>query len=375
MRLSSLFADRYRSIRREKIHLNDFILFIGSNGSGKSTVLDALRFLGEAVQKHDLREPVFARGGMSHLAWKGETADRVTLSIRLKDGRKEFEWGLRLVGNGYVFHVEEHLDQLRPGSPAVRLLDANRGEGWWRSGAEHRVGLKQAPTACALSAAAADASFRARGVAEFIRRWGFLDPSPFLLSRERTRANSARLDPYGRNLEGTLRALHLSSPETLKRITELTRSILGQFSEMEPRASQDRFDLVRREPELQFPIQRMGLSGGTLRMLALLVALHAEAGASLIGIEEPENHLHPTALSPLLDYLWGMQNRVQCVLTTHSPLLLDYLDAPEVVRAVQRDGQRGTTVEEPVNPDRVRRALEASGFSLGEFYETTGFGS
>ena len=375
MKLSTLRAYRFRSLRRQEIHLNSFNLFIGANASGKSTILDALRFLSEAVRTRDVREPVFARGGMLHLAWRGEEAHRIDLSIRLNDSDKEIEWGLRLVRNGYEFQVEEHLDELHPDSPPTRLLDAIRGEGWWWSGNRGRVVLKQAPTLCALSAAAADASFPARDVAEFIGRWGFFDPSPFLLRRDWVGLDSGRLDHYGRNLGGTLHALRLSSPKRLRRIVESTRAIVGLPSLVEPRESEDRYYFVQREPGLQFPVHQMGVSRGTLRILALMTALHAETGANLIGIEEPENYIHPTAMSALLDHFRDVQDRIQFTVTTHSPLLLDYLDAPEAVRVVRRDSKEGTIVEDQADPEGVRQALEASGFSLGEFYETKGFGS
>ena len=375
MKLATLRADHYRSVRRQEIHLNDFNLFIGANASGKSTILDVLRFLSEAVRTRDFREPVFTRGGVLHLAWKGAEAKQIELSIRLNDAGKEFEWVLRLVRSGYEFQVEEHLDELRPDSPPARLLDATRGEGWWWSGDQGRVELKQAPTSCALSAAAADASFPARDVAEFIGRWGFFDPSPFLLRRDWTGLDSSRFDHYGRNLGGTLHALSRSSPETLERIVGVTRAIVGLPSHIEPRESENRFYFVQHEPGLQFPVHQMGVSSGTLRMLALMTALHSEPGTNLIGIEEPENYVHPTALSAFLNHLRDVQDRIQFMVTTHSPLLLDFLNAPEAVRVVRRDKHAGTTVEEQEDPEGVRKALEASGFGLGEFYETKGFGS
>ena len=377
IKLSTLRAYHYRSLRRQEIQLNDFNLFIGANASGKSTILDALRFLGEAVRTRDFQEPVFSRGGVLNLAWKGEEAQRIELSIRLNDGGKQFEWAVRLVRTRarYGFQVEERLDELRSDSPPVTLLAADRGEGWWWSGDKGRVALKQAPTSCALSAASADASFPARGVAEFIGRWGFFDPSPFLLRRDWTGLKSSRFDPYGRNLGGTLHALHVASPETLKRIVEITRSIVGLPSEIEPRETEDRFYFVQREPGLEFAVHQMGVSSGTLRILALITALHAKPGANLIGIEEPENYIHPTALAALLDHLRDVQDRIQFMVTTHSPLLLDFLNEPEAVRVVQRDSQEGTIVKEPDNPEGVRQALKASGFGLGEFYETKGFGS
>ena len=142
MKLLTLRADHYRSLRRQEIHLNDFNLFIGGNASGKSTILDVLRFLSEAVRTRDFREPVFARGGVLHLAWKGEDADRIELGVRLTDTEKEFEWTIRLIRDGYGFQVEERLNELHLNSPPVQLLEASRGEGWWWSGVKGKVRLR-----------------------------------------------------------------------------------------------------------------------------------------------------------------------------------------------------------------------------------------
>ena len=76
MKLLNLQAHHYRSLRDEIIPLKDLNLFIGTNASGKSTILDALRFLHEGVQERDFRPPVFSRGGIVHVAWKGEEAHR-----------------------------------------------------------------------------------------------------------------------------------------------------------------------------------------------------------------------------------------------------------------------------------------------------------
>ena len=376
MKLLKLGARRYRSLRDVDIELNSLNVFIGANASGKSTILDALRFLHEGVQTRDFHGPVFTRGGIVHLAWKGESADRIELAVRLEEEGRTFEWSLRLIRDGHEFYVEERIDELPRRSPPVQVLYANRGEGWWWSGEKgDRVRLKQAPTACALAAAAADASFPARGIAQFVGRWGFFDPNPFLLRRDWSGLDSSRFDPYGRNLGETLYRLQQSSPEMLEKIVAATREVVGLPREIEPRESDDRFYFVQFEPGLQYPVHQMGSSSGTLRMLALMTALLAQPETNLIGIEEPENYVHPTALSAFIEHLLKAGNRVQFMVTTHSPLLLDFLNEPAAVRVVRRSEGQGTTVETSGNIAGVRKALEASGFGLGEFYETKGFGA
>ena len=375
MKLSSLVARNYRSLRDTTIVLGDFTLFIGANASGKSSILDALRFLSEAVQARDFRAPVFSRGGILNLAWKGQEANQVELVVILEDKSRRFEWSARLMRQTHDFHVEEQIYETPYGSPPIQLLSAERGEGWWWSGERgERVPLKQPLSTCALAAASADASFPAREIAEFVGRWGFFDPNPFLLRRDWSLPDSVRFDTYGRNLGETLYALWTTDPHTLEKIVSATRSVVGIPSEIEPRESEDRFYFVQREPGLQFPVNQMGVSSGTLRMLALMTALHGQPATTLIGIEEPENYIHPSALSSFVEHILDARDRVQFMVTTHSPLLLDSLDDPAAVNVVRRDDLNGTTVLKESDPASVRKGLEASGFGLGEYHETRGFG-
>src|SRR5437763_13302167 len=136
MKLLILKAFRYRSLRDETIPLADLNLFIGTNASGKSTILDALRFLHEGVQERDFKPPVFARGGIVHLAWKGEDARQIELLARFEDAGKTYEWSVRLTKEGYDFSIQEDVSEFRKGAPPSHLLSADKGRGWWWSAAK-----------------------------------------------------------------------------------------------------------------------------------------------------------------------------------------------------------------------------------------------
>ena len=377
MKLASLHIKNYRSVRDATVELGDLTVFIGANASGKSTILDALRFLNEAVQARDFRAPVFSRGGILNIAWKGQKADRIEFTAILDDGgNKRFEWSVRLVRQAYDFYADEQVRMIVSGHTPMLVLNAERGEGQWWSGQEgDRVKLKQPQTGCALAAASVDASFPAREVAEFVRTWGVFDPNPFLLRRDWNLADSGRLDNYGRNLGETLYALQTSAPDVLKKIVLATRSIVGLPSSIKVRESEDGFYFVQEEPGLRYPVNQMGVSSGTLRTLALMTALYARPETALVGIEEPENYIHPTDIPALVEHLLDARNRCQIAVTTHSPLLLDFIDDPSVMSIVRRDDYAETEIIRESAPDGVRRALEVSGFSLGEYYETRGFGA
>ena len=376
MKLSRIEVKRYRSIRDENIDFGHLNVFIGANASGKSAILDALRFLHEGVLARDFHPPMFSRGGFLNLAWKGEPARQIDIVARIKNDDKTFEWQVRLVREqGFDFSVNEQVSESRPGSPPIQLLSSERGSGWWWSGEEGRVEVRQDPTSCALAAASVDASFPARGIAEFVRGWGFFDPNPFLLRRDWAGFDSSRFDTYGRNLGATLYSIEKSSPQTLKAICSATRSMVGLPSNIELIEADDRFYFVQSEPGLEYPVNQMGVSSGTLRMLALMTAILGEPDVNLLGIEEPENYVHPASLADFIKYIADFGDRKQFMLTTHSPLLLNFLGDPASVCIVRRDAHKGTKVTRETNPDGVRAALDASGFGLGEFYEARGFGS
>ena len=375
MKLLRLKAKNYRSLRDVTVDFEDFNLFIGPNAAGKSTILDALRFLHEGMHARDFQGPILSRGGPLNLAWKGGVAHRIDLVVTLQNGNHSFEWSVQIDIQGYKFGVKEWVKQFLTGLPPVPLLDADGGMGrWWSANTEKRVEMQLPPTSCALAAASADTTFPARDIASFVRRWGFFDPNPFLLRRDWPGLEASRLDHYGRNLAETLYTLKSASPDVFDLIRSATQDIVGLPTSIEPRVSEDRRYYFVQKEGLRFTVHQMGVSSGTLRMLALMTALYGEQDANLLGIEEPENYVHPSALSAFVEHTRNSHGRVQFMVTTHSPLLLDLLDDPKVVYIVQRGDGTGTKVSKEKNPEGVRNALDESGFSLGEYYQTKGFG-
>src|SRR5262249_59399783 len=74
------------------------------------------------------------------------------------------------------------------------------------------------------------------------------------------------------------------------------------------------------------------MSDGTVRALGILLALHQIGNGApipLVGIEEPETALHPAAVGVLTDCLREAATRMQVLVTSHSPDLLDDKNVPD----------------------------------------------
>ena len=50
------------------------------------------------------------------------------------------------------------------------------------------------------------------------------------------------------------------------------------------------------------------------------------SGISIVGLEEPENSIHPALFQGFLDTLEGLADDMRIIITSHSPYLLQYLD-------------------------------------------------
>ena len=83
------------------------------------------------------------------------------------------------------------------------------------------------------------------------------------------------------------------------------------------------------------------LSSGVKDILVLLAAIHFSPRGSLLLIEEPENHLHPSAQKALAAILreTATADAKQTVLTTHSELFLEPFEPDQVVFIDRYEGR------------------------------------
>jgi hypothetical protein len=68
-------------------------------------------------------------------------------------------------------------------------------------------------------------------------------------------------------------------------------------------------------------VRSVGLSDGTLALLALSILPFLDNVPSFVAVEEPENGIHPKAIEVILESLQVMEKSQTCV-TTHSPIVV-----------------------------------------------------
>jgi predicted ATPase len=121
-------------------------------------------------------------------------------------------------------------------------------------------------------------------------------------------------------------------------------------------------------------IPATSISDGTLLTLALLTALVTTDRAQLILVDDLERGLHPKAVGDLVQQLRRIQEEdpeLQVVATSHSPYLVDFLRAEEVLLTSLDEEGYAVIKSLSDHPDYER---SKDFFDTGEFWSTVGEG-
>ncbi len=361
--LKRVSITNYKSIQSCDVSLGPLTFLVGLNGSGKSNFIDALRFCRDAL-----------RGTLEH-AFSERRASLRTLT-HFSSVPPGFSMGFNLeLGSGEIAYYGFSIGQQSPRGFHVEreecaVGNSDRDKFVVRHG---RLLFPSSPTEPGLlddRLFLVQASGRAeyRPVYDFLSNLEFYNPEPGVMKPNfDTPGPGDILEPDGVNAANVLERLAAESPDSKERIAEYMRRILPDLNRIEVE------DLNQTYKYLQF-VQgehrffAEGMSDGTLRSLAILIALFQRNSRSVrpsvVSIEEPEAGLHPAASRVLLSALIEASRHVQVLVTTHSADLLDTDEVePESVRAVE--SVSGSTRIGDVD-DITKQALQMKLYSTGE---------
>jgi predicted ATPase len=114
------------------------------------------------------------------------------------------------------------------------------------------------------------------------------------------------------------------------------------------------------------PILAKFASDGTLKMLAYLTVLYDPEPPQLVGIEEPENQLHPRLLPELAEECRKAAERSQLMVTTHSPFFVNGL-RPHELWVLYRDTKGYTQARRAEDMKGIAEFMKAGG-KLGHLW-------
>jgi predicted ATPase len=376
-RIEYLRVQNYRALRDVEFkNITPLMVLLGPNGSGKSTVFDVFNFLSECFQQ-GLRPAWDRRGRARELKTRGQDGPVVIeIKYREQPSQPVITYHLAIDESAKGPIVAEEWLQWRRGQygKPFRFLEYREGQGRAVSGEmpddqDQRIEtpLRSADLIAVNTLGQFAEHPRVAALREFITDWYVS-----YLSIEDTRGQpevgpQERLSKTGDNLANVVQYLKEQHPCRLKQIFETLRSRVPRLERVEAEPMQDgRLLLQIKDAPFERPVMSRYVSDGTLKMLSYLVVLMDPEPPQFIGIEEPENFLHPRLLPELAEECRAASERSQLLVTTHSPFFLNGT-TPEEVRVIYRDENGYSQVVRTADIQGITEFVKA-GASMGHLW-------
>ncbi len=384
-RIEKLTIKNYRALRDVTLDdIQPLSVFIGANGSGKSTFFDVFAFLAECFQV-GLRKAWDKRGRFRELRSRGSNEPiEIELAYREYENAPRITYHLTIDEHDNRPYVAEEWLQWRRkkkhGLP-FKFLNFQNGQGSVISGeqpeeSDTRTDERlESPELIAVNTLGQLArNPRVAALRRFISGW-YLSYLSADSARTITEAGAQeRLSQTGDNLPNVIQYLKEQHPAVLRTILEKLAARVPRLERVDADVMPDgRLLLQIKDAPFQEPILARFASDGTLKLLAYLIVLNDPQPPPLVGIEEPENYLHHRLLPLLAEECRIATENMQLMVTTHSPFFADAL-RPKEVWVLERDQDGYTQAMNAAKMEGIIEHIEA-GARLGELWSANYFSS
>jgi predicted ATPase len=381
-RITRLRIEGFRSLRKIELELDGLAVLIGENGSGKSSIVEALQLLHQ-VGAGKLSESFLRNhGGFAETLRDGSKEIVLEIGAEISSRSATYRLVLANLGFGAVVIAEEALDYwARPEADRpLQVIRRDRKGGQVFSPTDRRW--------LPIDVAADEPMLTAFGrlppqvVIDHVRQLLLgievrpaLSVAPAWATRMTGRENpireSALVQPLNRlsmladDLAAAYHILRNDRPrahwdETL----DAVRLGLGPDVDilLPPDVGAGRVGLaLMLRGRKRFAVQ---LSDGTLSYLALVAACRLGEARSLLVLDEPDAHLHPALQARVMTLLDDVSVRHPVLAATHSDTLLDGLSDPvndAVVCALDAEGSTQLRRLDKISFDQWRNEYRGLG--------------
>ena len=367
--------------------LPQLAVFVGANGTGKSTLFKVFGFLKDALE-NNVRTALQREGGFKEMVTRGNEKESIVIEIQY---RMEITGVDRLVtylleivfqkGKPFVNREVLRYKRGRHGSP-YHFMDFSKGRGYAVTNEEDFNKTDEALERETLVLDSAD-MLALKGIGQFkqftaanafrslIENWHVSD-FHIMAARQRAEAGVAEhLSNSGDNLPLVAQHIFENHPATFDKILKrMQRRVPGIDKVTAEETIDGHVVLSFQDGAFKNPFIARFVSDGTIKMFAYLVLLYDPEPHPFICIEEPENQLYPELLDELADELRDYARRGgQVFVSTHSPDLLNAMNTDEVYWLVK---EAGCTKIERAQDDAQIVAFMEAGDKLGSLW-TQGF--
>jgi predicted ATPase len=361
----SLRIKGYKVFREFEATLGPLEVIVGSNGSGKTSFFEFLRFLRDGV-RHEIPfgvvgryagQRVFHQPGADSLSWM------VTFGLPEKDPLAYVGVLLGPVGRPEI--AKEGVLSVPAQGENFTFLGMSKGEGVAREpGQQQAWPLSVQPNTLGLGSMTNPQFATLFELRDHISRWGFynsLDIATGKIRRSVPIEQEPVLHEDAGNLSSVLHYLMTEHRGAADDLEQFVRLAIPGFRKLTVRAFGGRGEVMAfwEESGVDDKLSLADLSDGTLRFLCWAVLCVHPNPPSLVCIDEPDMGIHPRAQALLAGMFQKATERTQFILATHSSYFLTQFDISQM--AVLRKENGEAKFVRPADSKALKANLEEFG--------------
>lgn len=388
MKIEKIGITNYKALENIEIKdLPNMCVFLGANGTGKSTLFDVFGFLSDAL-KNNVKTAINKRGGFNEVISRDKKGD-IAFEIKFRNdpiaGKRQplitYELSIGLKNNQPIV-TKEILSYRRgqTGKP-YKFLDFSEGIGNAIINEDEFETAKQefkekreeqrldSPDILALKGLGQFKKFKAiSSFRKLLENWYV---SNFQIQAAQTIADtgiSEHLSTSGNNLAQVTKYIYENHPDIFSGILLKLKNKVPGISHVEATETIDgRIVLQFKDGTFKDPFISRFVSDGTLKMFAYLILLNDPQPFPLLCVEEPENFLHPDLLIELAEEFRDYSVRGgQVFISSHSP---DFVNAVRIEELFWLSKEKGYSKIIRAKDDELVNALVNDGDQLGYLWK------
>lgn len=328
--------DNFKSLENFDINFSKFTCLIGLNSSGKSTILQAIDFISQQMDGN-------ITGWLKDRNWeskelKSKIINRklITVTVSFYENANQYEW---------IFHFNPLLKKCI--FESILLYNDLDGEDYniiFEVKNSKYMIIKDLETKEILQGDIIQeyegsflSSLKSEFLPEVIREFKSYIQNIYSLDllspqelRKRSRVGST-LGLSGSNLSAFLNSFNDEQKKEM--LTQLKKAYpnLESFSVKKSKGGWSRLELVEKFGDKKLTNEAKYLNDGVLRLIAILAQLQSEK--SFLLFDEIENGINSELVEFLMNILIASKHQV--MITTHSPMILNYIDDEIAKKSVQ----------------------------------------
>jgi len=378
-RITRLTVQNVRAIEHLDLDLSrSLTVLIGENGSGKSTILECLQLLHRAADPSFLQQFYSVHRGLPGLLRDGATSMTLTVVIDDPDSpdlgptpASSVRYALELVAQptGFVQVAE----RIYSSHDQFTILESGPGgiRPWNGPSLAHDSRFSTAlsrPDVRLLDRRVARMADVLAGIEVHLGFDSLASWAARTLQRSETVRGPTTLYPASRlgllaaNLTSAWSELRSQRSEHWETTLDWVRTGLGERVDtvvVKADLGGGNVHFGVQFQDLAAPVMASNLSDGQLAWLAFVAMLRLNEGRSLLAVDEPELHLHPTLLAGVVEMLRTAATPV--LVATHADRVLEMLDDPAETVRVCALSERGRATVARLNKAALDQWLSKFG--------------